>query len=165
MVGLGPHQPEPVGSQRQDNFFNLERGRDREGHMHTTHTSKSYSRIGSHVSQEKHNRAMQLEIEWLKRKPHYARRGRTPSNSDVSSEGEADASYRRRSRTLSSESFSYDEEHHHRRRYKSPQHRGLGNDTMSKALNQISRSPFTRKIEAAILPRYFHPPTFTIYND
>ena len=35
---------------------------------------------------------------------------------------------------------------------------------MSKALNQISKSPFTRKIEGAILPRWFHQPTFTIYN-
>ncbi|XP_065634366.1 uncharacterized protein LOC136069590 [Quercus suber] len=35
---------------------------------------------------------------------------------------------------------------------------------MSKALNQISKLPFTRKIEEARLPRHFHQPTFTIYN-
>ena len=35
---------------------------------------------------------------------------------------------------------------------------------MSKALNQISRSPFMCKIEEAILPRRFHQPTFIIYN-
>ncbi|XP_023924962.2 uncharacterized protein LOC112036392 [Quercus suber] len=35
---------------------------------------------------------------------------------------------------------------------------------MSKALNQIFRSPFTRKIERARLPRCFNQPTFTIYN-
>ena len=35
---------------------------------------------------------------------------------------------------------------------------------MSKALNQISMSPFTCKIEGAILPQRFHQPTFTIYN-
>ena len=35
---------------------------------------------------------------------------------------------------------------------------------MSKALNQISRSPFTRKIEGGKLPRRFTQPTFTIYN-
>ncbi|XP_030930977.1 uncharacterized protein LOC115956835 [Quercus lobata] len=40
----------------------------------------------------------------------------TPSNSAVSSDDEGDVSYRRRSRTLPSESFSYDEEHHHKRR-------------------------------------------------
>ena len=35
---------------------------------------------------------------------------------------------------------------------------------MSRVLNQISKSPFTRKIEGAKLPRRFHQPTFTIYN-
>ena len=35
---------------------------------------------------------------------------------------------------------------------------------MSKVLNQISKSPFTRKIEGAKLPWRFHQPTFTIYN-
>ena len=35
---------------------------------------------------------------------------------------------------------------------------------MSKVLNQISKSPFTVKIEGAILSRQFHQPTFTIYN-
>ena len=35
---------------------------------------------------------------------------------------------------------------------------------MSKTLNQISKSPFTRKIEGAILPQRFHQPMFTIYN-
>ena len=35
---------------------------------------------------------------------------------------------------------------------------------MSKALNQISKLPFTRKIEDARLPSRFHQPTFTIYN-
>ena len=35
---------------------------------------------------------------------------------------------------------------------------------MSKALDQLSRSPFTRHIEGAALPRRFQQPTFTIYN-
>ena len=35
---------------------------------------------------------------------------------------------------------------------------------MSKAPNQISKSPFMRKIEGAKLPWRFHQPTFTIYN-
>ena len=43
MVGLGPHQAEPVGSQRQDDFLNLKCEGDREGSVHTTHTSKSHS--------------------------------------------------------------------------------------------------------------------------
>ena len=120
--------------------------------MHTTHTSRSHSRVGSHVSQKQHNKAMQLEIDQLKRKLCHAQREQTPSNSDVSSESEEDASYRRRSRTPPSESFSYDKEHHHKHRYKSLPRRGLGNDAMSKELNQISKSPFTHKIEGAILP-------------
>ena len=35
---------------------------------------------------------------------------------------------------------------------------------MSKALNQIAKSPFTRRIERVAPPRCFHQPTFTIYN-
>ena len=35
---------------------------------------------------------------------------------------------------------------------------------MSKALNQISKSPFTRNIERAKLPCRFHRLTFTMYN-
>ena len=75
-----------------------------------------------------------------------------------------DDSYRCRLGTPPSESFSFDKEHHHERKYKSPTRRGLGNDAMSKALNQISKSPFTRKIEGVILPQWFHQRTFTIYN-
>ena len=35
---------------------------------------------------------------------------------------------------------------------------------MSKALNQISKLPFTHKIEGVRLPRRFNQPIFTIYN-
>ena len=35
---------------------------------------------------------------------------------------------------------------------------------MKKALSQISKSPFTRGIEKAKLPRHFHQPSFTMYN-
>ena len=48
--------------------------------------------------------------------------------------------------------------------YKSPPRKGLGNDAMSKALNQVSKSPFTHRIEGARLPQWFNQPTFTIYN-
>ena len=40
----------------------------------------------------------------------------------------------------------------------------MGNDVISKAFNQISKSPFTRWIEGGRLPRRFTQPTFTIYN-
>ena len=107
---------------------------------------------------------MQLEIDDLKKKLRHAQRKQTPSSPDTSFNDEEDYSYRRRLRTPPSETFSYDEERHHKCRNKSPLRKGLGNDTMSKVLNQISKSHFTHKIERAKLPRQFHQPTFTIYN-
>ena len=35
---------------------------------------------------------------------------------------------------------------------------------MGRALNQISKSPFTRRNESGKLPRWFTQPTFTMYN-
>ena len=35
---------------------------------------------------------------------------------------------------------------------------------MNKALSQVSKSPFTRSIEDAVLPRRFHQPTFILYD-
>ena len=72
-------QAEPANSQRQDDFLNLERERDRteyrEGSVHTTHTSKSYSRKRSHISQRRDdNKAMQKEIDDLKKKLCHAQR-------------------------------------------------------------------------------------------
>ena len=46
----------------------------------------------------------------------------------------------------------------------SPSERGVGTNVMKKVLSQISKSPFTRGIEKAKLPRRFHQPTFTMYN-
>ena len=95
---------------------------------------------------------------------HCAQRRRSPSSTDISSDDEEDGNYRQRSRTSPSETFSYEDEHYHRRKRKGSSSRGLGNDVMSKALDQISKSPFTRKIEGARLPRRFHQLTFTLYN-
>ena len=107
---------------------------------------------------------MQWEIDLLKRKWHHEWRRRTPSNSDLSSSDEKDGSYRPRSRTPSSESFSCDEDYYRECRSKSPSRKGLGNDAISKALNEISRLHFTRRIEGGKLPWWFAQPTFTIYN-
>ena len=181
MVGLGPHQEnprqagsqrtEPIGSQRQGNFSrpnheqNQENERNREGSVNTTQTSKSHSQVGSRVSQRQNsNQTKQQEINDLKKKLRHAQKRQSPSNSDISSNDEEDGNYRQRSRTPLSETFSYEDEHHHRRKHKGPSSRGLGNDVMSKALDQISKSPFTRKIEGARLPRRFHQLTFTLYN-
>ena len=89
-------------------------------------------------------------------------RKHSPSSSDTSDEG--DNNYKQRSRTPPSETFSYEEEHHHRRGHKSPSRKGLVNDAMSKALDRISKSPFTRKIEGAKLSQRFHQSTFTMFN-
>ena len=35
---------------------------------------------------------------------------------------------------------------------------------MSRALDQLSKSPFTRRIEGATLPRRFQQPAFTLYS-
>ena len=115
------HQVEPANSQQQDDFLNLEHEWDRaeyqEGSVRTTHMSKSHSRGGSHISQRRDdNKAMQKEIDDLKKRLRHVQRKRSPSSFDSSSNDEDDASYRWRSRTPSSESFSYDKEPHHRRK-------------------------------------------------
>ena len=149
MVRSSSHQAKSVGSQRQDDFLNLERERDREryqeGNVYPSHTNQRHSRMGSHVSQRQNgNKAMQQEIDDLKKKLRHARRKQTTSSSNVSSNDEEDDNNRRRSKTPPSETFSYAEKHPHKHRYKSPSRKGLGNDAISKALNQISKSPFTR---------------------
>ena len=112
----------------------VQRG-DREGSVHVVHTSKSQYRGKSHVSYTKNDKDMQREIDELKRELRHAQRGRSSRNSELSFKETNGASYRQRSRTPPSESFSYDEEYHHRRKYKSPSHKSLGNDAMNKALS------------------------------
>ena len=108
---------------------------------------------------------LQREIDDLKKKLRRAQRKQTPCSSDVSSNDDGDISYRERSQTPLSESYSYEEEHSRKRRQRSPFGRGVGTNVMKKALSQISKSPFTRGIEKAKLPRRFHQPTFTMYNE
>ena len=50
------------------------------------------------------------------------------------------------------------------KREKGSSHYDIGNDVMSKALLQISKSSFVRRINKARLPHQFSQPTFTIYN-
>ena len=71
----GPHQPEPTRSQQLGNFLNPEYGQNeenggfREGSVNTTQTSRSHSRVGSHITQKQDDeQAMQREINDLKRK-------------------------------------------------------------------------------------------------
>ena len=167
LEGSGLRQTGPADSQRQDNFLNLEQEKDqdkrRKGSVNNSHTSRRSSRGKGHASQKRgDNRALQQEIDDLKRKLRRTQR-RHPSHSPNTS-NEEDNEYKRRSRNPPSETFSYEEEQPHKRGHRSPSYKRLTNDAMSKALDHISQSPFTRKVEGAELPRRFHQPTFAIYN-
>ena len=108
---------------------------------------------------------MQQEINDLKRKLRHAQRRRPYSSLDMSFDDERDNDYRQRSRTPPSETFSHEEGHYRRRKSKSLSPRGLGSDAMSRALDQLSKSPFTCRIEGPTLPRRFQQPAFTLYNN
>ena len=105
----------------------------------------------SHAENEKD---MQREIDELKKKLRRAQRRRSSFESESSSRDTEDTTYQQRSRTPPSETFSDDEEYSsHKRKSKNTSHKGLGNKAMNDALNQVARSPFTRRIEGASLPR------------
>ena len=157
---IGPHQDnvnpcqaESGGSQCNNSVVNPQQRRDHKGSVQTIHTSKSQSRGKSHVSHAKNERDMYREIDELKKKLRCARGRRLSPDSEPSSEETDDATYRRRSRTPPSETFSGDEEYSHKRKNKNPTHKGLGKNAMNEALNQVSKSRFTPRIEGASLPR------------
>ena len=63
MIDLCPKQAKSIVSQCEDHFVNLEWRRDWEVSVHTTHTSKSQSWNGSHLSHEEDTRALHLDKE------------------------------------------------------------------------------------------------------
>ena len=126
---INPHQAELGGSQRNNSIVNPQQRGDHEGSVQTTYTSKSQSRGKSHASHAKNERDMQCEIDELKKKLRHTRQRHSSPDSKCSSEETDEATYRRRSRTPPSETFSGDEE------YSSPTHKGLGNKAMNEALN------------------------------
>ena len=133
------HQAKSGGFQHNNSIVNLQQEGDHEGIMHTTHTSKSQSRGKSYVSHAKNERDMQREIDELKKELRRAWRRRSSPDSELSSEETDDATYRRRSRTPPSETFSCDEKFHHR--------------CKNEALSQVAMSPFTQNIKGVSLPR------------
>ena len=136
-----------------------------EGSLQTLHIGgNGYRRMSHLVHEQADENELQREIDYLKKGLRRAQRKQTPSSFDVSSNDDEDASYRQRSGTPPSESYSCEEEHSCKRRRRSPSGRGAGTNVMKKALSQISKSPFTRGIEKAKLLRRFHQPTFTMYN-
>ena len=175
MVGSEPHQTsshhaESANIHQQGELHDLEHGNhmdnQQEGSLHTHHTGRSgYRRMSHLVHEQADEKDLEREIDDLKKRLRQAQRKQTPSSSDVSSNDDEDASYRKRSKTSPSESYSCEEEHSRKRRRRSPSGRGVRTNVMKKALSQISKSPFTRGIEKAKLPRRFHQPTFTMYNE
>ena len=125
--------------------------------MHSIHRDGSGFQRKRNVSRERDNdKTMQQEIDDLKKQLRRAQQKQSLSSSNVSSNDEEDTTYRQRSKTPPSESFSCEEKHPHRRKRRSPSRKGVGTDVMKKALSQIFKSPFTRGIEKAKLPRRFH---------
>ena len=105
------------------------------------------------MSHAKNEKDMQREIDELKKKLRRARQRRASFESESSSGDTEDVTYRQRSRTPPSETFSGDKEYSsYRRNSKSTSHKGLGNEAMNEALNQVAKSPFTRRIKGASLP-------------
>ena len=78
-----------------------------EGSLHTVHTGGSSFRMKGHaVHEQGDDKAMQREIDDLKRQLRRAQRKQSPSSSDVSFNDEEDTSYRQQLGTPPSESFS-----------------------------------------------------------
>ena len=100
----------------------------------------------------------------MKRKLRLAQQRQSPPNPNTLLDDENDDGYGQRSRTPPSKTFSHAEERYQRCKRRSPSPRGLGHDTMSRELDQLSKSPFTCRIEGAALPWRFQQLTFTIYN-
>ena len=120
MAGSGPHQTSPHHAEsanvhQQSELHDLEHGNDidnqQEGSLQTLHTSGSGYRWRSHLIHEQADeKAMQRKIDDLEKRLRRAQLKQTPSSSNVSSNDEEDASYRQRSGTPPSESFSCEEE-------------------------------------------------------
>ena len=143
--------------------------------MNTTQTSKSHSRVGNHVLQGQNNNrvtqpeqvkshasqrqndkhAMRQEIEDLKMKLYMHNEGHPIPGMTYPSMKKVMMTIGRDRGLLQARPSPTK---------KSPSPKGSGNDAMSKALYQLSKSPFTRRIKGATLPRRFQQPTFTLYN-
>ena len=125
MAGSGPHQTSPHHAEsanvhQQGELHDLEHGNDmnnqQEGSLQAHYTGgSSYRRRGHAIHEQIDEKAIQREIDDLKKRLRRAQRKQTPSSSDVSSNDEEDASYRQRSGTPPSESYSCEEEHSHKR--------------------------------------------------
>ena len=149
-----PHQAASGDSQHNYSGVHPQQRGGREQSGQTVHINRSQSRGGSHASHAENEKDMQHEIDELKKKLRRARRKRASFESESSSGDTEDDTYMQRSKTPPSETFSGGEEYsNYGRKGKSTSHKGLGNKAMNEALSQVAKSPFTRRIEGASLPR------------
>ena len=104
MAGSGPretspHHAESTNVHQQDEIHDLEREKDldnhQEGGLQTLHTCESgYRRKGHAVYEQGDEKAMQREIDDLKKQLRRAQQKQSPPSSDISSNDEKDTSYR-----------------------------------------------------------------------
>ena len=90
---------ESANVRQQDEFLNLEREKDldnyQEGSLHTVHTGGSgFRRKGHAVHEQGDEKAMQREIDDLKRQLRRAQQKQSPPSSDVSSNDKEYTIYR-----------------------------------------------------------------------
>ena len=103
MAGSGPHQTSPHHAEsanvhQQGQLHDLEHGNDidnqQEGSLQTHHIGgNGYRRRGHAIHEQVDEKAMQREIDDLKKQLRRAQQKQTPS-SNVSSNNEEDASYK-----------------------------------------------------------------------
>ena len=126
MTGSKPHQTSPhhaesANVQKQGELYGPERGNDmdnqQEGSLQMLHTGGSgYQRRSHFVHEQADEKDLQREIDDIKKRLRRAQRKQTPSSSDISSNDNEDVSYRQRSGTPPSESYSCEKEHSRKRR-------------------------------------------------
>ena len=104
MARSGPHQTSPhhaesANVRQQDELHDLEREKDldnyQEGSLEMLHTGRNgFQRKGHVVHEQGDIKAMQQEIDELKRQLRQAQRKQSPPSSDVSSNDKEDTIYK-----------------------------------------------------------------------
>ena len=130
MVGSAPHragshQPKPATFQQQGNFPNPERDRNDEIGRFWEGSVNTTQTRRSHSRVGNHISQRQNDEQAMQREINDLKRKLRH------------------------------EEHYQRHKHRSPPPKGLGHDAMSRALDQLFKSPFTHCIEEATLPRRF----------
>ena len=164
--------------ERQDQFVNLENCQDCEVARFESRSSRptrpiqhshSHSRSQSHLSSE--TVSLRREMDHLRRQIRQNQRNRWSRSLTMSSAYSSELEWRRcrRSGTPPSETEIDSFEGLHRERQHCRRHgpiprRNRDREAMSKALSQISKSPFTRQIKRTKLPKRFAQPIFIVYN-